>query len=56
MPPYEPVKSKSQSRKLFALAREGKVPIADAKGKTAAADFKRLPFRTKSKARSRSRR
>ncbi len=43
MPPYKPVTSKAQSRKLFALANEGKLSKSDAKGKTRAADFKDLP-------------
>ena len=45
MPPYTPVKSKRQSRKLFALARDGKISLDDAKGKTRAADFSSLPSR-----------
>ena len=45
MPPYEPVKSKSQSRKLFALAREGKISLDDARGKTRAANCQSLPAR-----------
>lgn len=44
MPPYTPVTSQAQSRKLFALARDGKMSMADAKGKTAAAgNFDELP-------------
>lgn len=43
MPPYTPVTSKAQSRKLFALAHQGKVSLDDAKGKTRAADFESLP-------------
>lgn len=45
MPPYTPVTSKAQSRKLFALAKEGKISVADAKGKTRAAQFSKLPAR-----------
>lgn len=45
MPPYKPVTSKAQSRKLFALAREGKISLDDARGKTRAANFKSLPNR-----------
>jgi hypothetical protein len=45
VPPYRKVTSKAQSRKLFALAREGKLSLADARGKTRAADFSKLPER-----------
>ncbi len=46
MPPYTPVKSKAQSRKLFSLAREGKLSLDDAKGKTrAAGGYGALPQR-----------
>jgi len=45
VPPYSPVKSKSQSRALFAKANRGEMSMDDAKGKTKAADFKRLPER-----------
>lgn len=45
VPPYIPVTSKAQSRKLFALAAAGKISDADARGKTRAADFDRLPSR-----------
>lgn len=43
MPPYTPVKSKAQSRKLFALAGEGKIAKSEARGKTRAANFSSLP-------------
>lgn len=43
MPPYKKVVSKAQSRKLFALANEGKLSMEDAKGKTKAANWKALP-------------
>jgi hypothetical protein len=45
MPPYQAVTSKSQSRKLFALAQRGELKggMDEAKGKTRAADFKSLP-------------
>jgi hypothetical protein len=46
MPPYTPVKSKAQSRALFAAARRGEISLDDAKGKTRAADFSSLPERT----------
>jgi hypothetical protein len=54
MPPYEPVKSKSQSRALFAKARRGGISLEDAKGKTMAADFKRLPDRVRPSRRGKS--
>lgn len=56
MPPYKPVKSKAQSRKLFALADEGKLSMDDARGKTRAADFKSLPSRVARKGAKRGRR
>ncbi len=43
MPPYTKVTSKAQSRKLFALAAEGKISKAEARGKTRAANWDRLP-------------
>ena len=49
MPPYAPVKSKAQSRKLFALASRGEISDADARGKTRAADFSSLPDRKSKK-------
>lgn len=45
MPPYNPVESKAQSRKLFALANRGELSMDEARGKTRAADFKSLPER-----------
>lgn len=45
MPPYTPVKSKAQSRALFAKANRGELSMEDAKGKTRAADFQSLPER-----------
>lgn len=45
MPPYTPVKSKSQSRALFAAANRGELSLADAKGKTKAANWDDLPER-----------
>lgn len=56
MPPYKAVTSRAQSRKLFALAREGKLSLDEAKGKTRAADWKALPSRARRSSRSRSRR
>lgn len=53
MPPYTPVKSKAQSRKLFQLVREGKLSESEARGKTRAANFKKLPQRVRAKRRSR---
>jgi hypothetical protein len=43
--PHTAVTSKSQSRKLFALANRGEVSMADAKGKTRAANWDTLPQR-----------
>lgn len=45
MPPYHAVTSKVQSRKLFALAKEGKISEDEARGKTRAANWKKLPTR-----------
>lgn len=45
MPPYTAVTSKAQSRKLFALANRGEISEADARGKTRAANFSKLPER-----------
>lgn len=53
MPPYKPVVSKSQSRALFAKANRGEMSLDDAKGKTAAADWKKLPKRVGQKRRGR---
>jgi hypothetical protein len=49
MPPYKAVKSKAQSRKLFALAAQGKISEAEARGKTKAANFSKLPQHVKKK-------
>ena len=46
---YQPVRSKSQSRALFALAAKGKLPLAEAKGKTKAAAWSKLPEKVKRK-------
>lgn len=54
MPPYKAVKSKAQSKKLFALAHEGKISMAEARGKTRAANFKKLPEHARKKKRTRS--
>lgn len=51
MPPYKPVVSKAQSRALFAKAARGEISEAEARGKTRAADFSKLPER-KSKRKS----
>lgn len=45
MPPYKPVKSKAQARKLFVLADEGKISEDDARGKVRAAKGRKLPAR-----------
>lgn len=52
MPPYKPVVSKAQSRALFAKAERGELSEAEARGKTKAADWKRLPDRKRSPKRS----
>jgi hypothetical protein len=53
MPPYHSVKSKSQSRLLFAKARRGEISYAEARGKTRAAKGKKLPERVRHKKKSR---
>lgn len=45
MPPYRPVVSKAQSRALFAKAGRGELSMDEARGKTRAANFKKLPER-----------
>lgn len=52
--PYTPVTSKAQSRKLFALAQEGKISEDDAKGKTRAANWDKLPPRKRNRRAHRS--
>lgn len=47
MPPYKAAKSKAQERKFFALANEGKMSMADARGKARAAKGSKLPERVK---------
>jgi hypothetical protein len=50
MPPYKPVVSKAQSRALFAKAERGEgISMEDAKGKTRAANWKKLPQRVRRK-------
>jgi hypothetical protein len=55
MPPYKAVKSKAQSKKLFALAHEGKISMSEARGKTRAANFKKLPEHVRKKGSKRKR-
>jgi hypothetical protein len=43
MPPYKAVVSDAQRRKLFALAGEGKLSLAEARGKARAAKGRDLP-------------
>lgn len=50
MPPYQPVVSKAQSRALFAKADRGELSLDDAKGKTRAADWAKLPQRVRRRA------
>lgn len=45
MPPYKPVKSKAQARKLFALANRGEMSETEARGKVRAAKGRKLPAR-----------
>jgi len=45
MPPFKPVKSKAQSRALFAKVRLGELSLEEARGKTAAANWAKLPER-----------
>jgi hypothetical protein len=54
MPPYTAVKSKAQSRKLFALAGRGEISESEARGKTRAANFKSLPERKGTKGKKRA--
>jgi hypothetical protein len=56
MPPYRPVVSQAQRRKLFALANRGELSMDEARGKARAAKGKRLPERKRSRSRSRARR
>ena len=51
MPPYQAVKSRSQSRALFAKAGRGELSLDEAKGKTKAADFESLPEKVRPKRR-----
>lgn len=50
MPPFTPVKSKAQARKVFVLADEGKISEDDARGKVRAAKGKKLPNRVPKRA------
>lgn len=43
MPPYTPVKSDAQRKKLFALARRGEISMTEARGKARAAKGRKLP-------------
>ena len=46
MPPYVKAKSKAQQRKFFELAKEGKMSLADAKGKAQKGSrFDKMPER-----------
>ena len=51
---YKPVVSKSQSRALFAKAGRGELSMAEARGKTRAADFSSLPERKGTRKRGRT--
>ena len=56
MPPYTPVTSRAQSRKMFALANRGEISMEDARGKTRAANFKSLPERATTRGAKRGKR
>ena len=43
MPPYKPVVSDAQRRKLFALANRGEMSMDEARGKARAAKGRKLP-------------
>jgi hypothetical protein len=45
MPPYTPVKSEAQRKKLFALANRGELSMDEARGKARAAKGRKLPKR-----------
>ncbi len=48
MPPYTKAVSKAQQRKFFSLAKQGKMSMADAKGKAQkGSKFDKLPARKK---------
>lgn len=51
MPPYKPVKSRSQERLLFAKADRGELSMDEARGKARAAKGKRLPERVSRRSR-----
>ena len=50
MPPYTPVVSQAQRRKLFAMAHRGEIPLHEARGKARAAKGRKLPRRVKRRA------
>jgi hypothetical protein len=50
MPPYVKAKSKAQQRKFFELAKQGKMSMADAKGKAQkGSKYEKLPAKKKGK-------
>lgn len=50
IPPYVKAKSKAQQRKFFELAKQGKMSMADAKGKSQkGSKYDKLPSRKKKK-------
>lgn len=53
MPPYKAPVSEAHRRKMFVLAREGKISEQDAIGKSRAVKGRELPKRVGSKRRSR---
>jgi hypothetical protein len=54
VPPYVKAKSKAQAGKLFALAKEGKMSMADAKGKTKGVAVSKLPSHVKSRSKAKT--
>lgn len=54
MPPYKAVVSKSQSRALFAKSERGELSEDEARGKTRAANWKKLPERKSKRSPKRS--
>ena len=47
IPPYAPVKSKAQARKLFQLVSIGEMSSTEARGKVRAANWSKLPQHVK---------
>ncbi len=56
MPPYQAVKSAAQRRKLFQLAKEGRISYDEAEGKARAAKGRHLPERVGKRKKARGKR